>query len=456
MLDQGLLPSSIAFAQHEGGEQANWDDDKVDKNGTHIVAHPSSGSHADYYQSAVWLGWGENGSGFGCDYSDEPNEELPVDIIMLPDEVADPASEFAWLTFTGEWGQIQSPSMFSGPTGPITKPRWDQPITWSQGIRQNSLPIPIRSTIGPSVSQVFCNAAEFGSRIVQAFPVDPRIITGLIAGLFGGLLLVMILAWRFFVRAVRLYFKYGYVFITIGVVAFPVAWIGQKAEDWVDNHVFDLIDPHLRYGVAQSLYRYLLDAGMSGIQEILLACLIGPVVIYATWKLAQGQPLTLRKLWSDGAELFPRVYGASLVAAVLVTAMMLTVVLIPVALFKGVKWYFTAQAVVIDRASVRDAFRVSSKRTTHHWLRGFAVVIAVGVISGVPGPLIGTIGLVLDYFTLDQAQLVSAAVYCVLYPIAVIMATIYYLRTMVAPGKTTVYLPETGETIALDLDAAPA
>jgi membrane-anchored glycerophosphoryl diester phosphodiesterase (GDPDase) len=161
-------------------------------------------------------------------------------------------------------------------------------------------------------------------------------------------------------------------------------------------------------------------------------------------------------MWSDAAELFPRVYGASLVAALLVTAMMLTVVLIPVALFKGVKWYFTAQAVVIDRASVRDAFRVSSNRTTGHWLRGFAVVIAVGVISGFPGPLIGTIGLVLDYFSLDQAQLVSAAIYCVLYPIAVIMATLYYLRTMVSPGKTTVYLPESGETISLDLDALDA
>jgi hypothetical protein len=64
--------------------------------------------------------------------------------------------------------------------------------------------------------------------------------------------------------------------------------------------------------------------------------------------------------------------------------------------------------------------------------------------------------LVLDYFTLNQAQLVSAAVYCVLYPIAVIMATVYYLRTMVTPGKTTVYLPASGETLALAPDTLPA
>src|SRR5690606_2422759 len=53
ILEQQLMPRAIAFAQHDGGEQADPDDDKVEWQGTHIVAHPSSGSHADYYESAV-------------------------------------------------------------------------------------------------------------------------------------------------------------------------------------------------------------------------------------------------------------------------------------------------------------------------------------------------------------------------------------------------------------------
>ncbi|HET9662523.1 MAG TPA: hypothetical protein VFP05_19500 [Thermomicrobiales bacterium] len=455
VLDTGLLPSSIAFAQHEGGEQANWNDGKIDKVGNRIVAHPSSGSHADYYQSAVWLGWGENGSGFGCDYSNEPDDELPVDIILLPNEVTDPTSEFAWLTFTGEWGQIQSPSMFSGPTGPITKPRWDHPITWSESIRQNSLPVPLHSTIGPSISQVFCGAAEFGSKIVQLFPVDPRVIMGVIAGLFGGLLLIMILAWRFFVRAVRMYFKYGYVFITTGVIAFPIAWAGQKIEDWANDNVFTRIDQHLASGTARDLYQFVIQAGLGGIQEVLLACLIGPVVIYATWKLVQGEKLTFRRMWIDALDLFPKVYAATLAASVLIALLAATILLIPVAFYKGVGWFFSPQAVVIDKTSIRAALPVSANRVRGKWLRGLAVVIAVGTLSGLVGPIIGTIGMILDYFSLDRAQLVSAAIYCVLYPIAVIMGTLYYLRASVPPGKTAIYDPESHKEVELPTQTVP-
>jgi hypothetical protein len=454
-LDNGLLPSSIAFAQHEGGEQAGWNDDKVDKVDTHIVAHPSAGSHADYYQSAVWLGWGENGSGFGCDYSNEPIEELPVQIIMLPNEVSDPNSEFAWLTFTGEWGQIQSPSMFSGPTGPITKPRWDQPITWSEGIRQNSLPVPLHSTIGPSVSQVFCGAAEFGAHLVQLFPVDPRVIMGVIVALFGGLLLIMVLAWRYFTRAVRMYVKYGYVFITTGVIAFPIAWAGQNLVVWANVTVFASVDQHLACGTARDLYRYVLQAGLGGIQEILLACLIGPVVIYATWKLVQGEELTFRRMWVDALDLFPKVYAATFAAAVLVGLLAATIVLIPVAVYKGVAWFFSPQAVVVDKTTIRDALPVSANRVRGKWLRGLAVVISVGTLSGLIGPIVGAAGLVLDYFSLDQAQLVSAAIYCVLYPIAVIMGTLYYLRASVPPGKTSIYVPDSHKELEISPDIVP-
>ncbi|MCA9860468.1 MAG: hypothetical protein KC438_12135, partial [Thermomicrobiales bacterium] len=456
VLEQGLLPSAIAFAQHDGGEQGEWDDLKVETNDTHIVSHPSAGSHADYYQSAVWLGWGENGSGFGCDYSDAPEEELPVKIVMLPNEVTDPNSEFAWLTFTGPWGQIESPSMFSGPTGPVTKPRWGHPISWGDGIRENSLPVPLHSTIGPSVSQVFCGAAELGSRLVQLFPIDARVITGLLIVATGILAFLSILAWRFFYRAIRLYLRFGYFFVTTGVLAFPIAWAGQQAEDWVQGRFRDLLEPGATRGVdATGFFQYLLHASMGGLQEILLACLIGPIAIYATWKLALDQPLTFEQTWKDGFYYFPRIYGASVLVAILLTVMSLTVVLIPLAVYKGVQWYFAPQAVVVDDASVRQAFRVSSNRISAHWLRAAAIVVAVAAISGLPGPIIGTIGLILHVFSLEQAQLISGAIYCVLYPLAVIMATLFYLRTTVAPGRAAVYDP-TPESVAVNPNVAPA
>lgn len=442
ILDQQLMPSAIAFAQHDGGEQAGPDDDKVEWQGTHIVSHPSSGSHADYYESAVWLGWGENGSGFGCDYSDEPNEELPVGIVLIPDEI-DPAGPFAWLTYEGLWGEREEPSMFAGPTGPNMKPRWDAPITWSEEIRGSSLPVPIKTTIGPSVSQVFCGAASLGSQLVRTFPIDPKVVSGVIVGFIVAFLVLAAMAWRYFVRAVRVYLKYAFFFVTTGVLALPLAVAGQRLEDFLQREIFERVESHLPdQDVSRGIVENLLYAGLGSIQEIVLACIVGPAVIYATYELLKNDPIPFEKSWQRGLRLFPRVLGASFLITLLLAVMSLTIVLIPLVIYKGVQWFYAPQAVVVDGASWRNARHTSAARINGYWIRALAVAAAVAAISGLPGPLIGTVLLVFDVVGLDRAQWISAGVYCVLYPIAIIMATLFYIRRSVAPGKVAPYLAE--------------
>lgn len=441
VLDRELLPSAIAFAQHEGGEKGGWDDDKVETQGTHIVSHPSSGSHADYYSSAVWLGWGENGSGFGCDYSDAPEEELPVDIIMLPNDIPGADSPFAWLAYSGRWGQRGSPSMFSGPTGPNMKPRWDQPVAWGEEIRPASLPVPVRSTIGPEISQVFCGAAAFGASIVRVFPIEPKTIAILGGAILLGLGLLAAVAWRFFIQAVRLYLRHGYFFVTVGVLAFPLAWIGQWIEDRLQSVILAqaaAVWPREHY--SEGVYRYLLHTGLGGVQEIVLACIIGPVVIFATRELSRSEFPGFERTWKQGVADFPRVLFGSFYVALLLTVMTLTVVLVPLAIYKGVKWFFTPHAIVIDNAGWRSARHISAARISGKWIRAVALVIAVGALNGLPGPLIGTLGLIAHVMELGRAQWVSGAIYCVLYPIALIMSTLFYLRSSVAPGRSTPYV----------------
>ncbi len=435
ILDQQLKPIDIAFAQHDGGERAKPDDGNVEWQDTHIVAHPSSGSHADYFESAVWLGWGENGSGFGCDYSDQPNEALPVNVVLIPDEI-DPDGPFAWLTYNGLWGERQEPSMFAGPTGPNMKPRWDEPITWSGDIRTSSIPVPIKTTIGPGVSQVFCGAAQIGSTLVRVFPIDPKIVTGIIVGLIAGFLILAAMAWRYFARAARIYAKHGYFFITTGVLAFPLAFVGERIEDVLQHSIFQRIDPHLPDSAfSGSLLQFVFHAGLGGIQEILLACIVGPAVIFATLELAKGDSIPFADSWRRGLRLFPRVFGASFLIAALLTVMSLTLILLPLVIYKSVQWFFAPEAVVVDGASWRSARHVSAARISGHWIRALAVGAAVGVISGLPGPLIGTSLLIFDVVGLERAQWISAGIYCVLYPIAIITATLFYIRRSVAPGK---------------------
>jgi hypothetical protein len=120
-------------------------------------------------------------------------------------------------------------------------------------------------------------------------------------------------------------------------------------------------------------------------------------------------------------------------------------------IYKGIQWFFAPQAVVVDGAGAISARRISDTRLDGHLIRAAAMVCAVGAVSGLPGPLIGTVGLIAGAFSLNQAQWVSAAIYCVLYPISLIMATLFYLRVSTPPGKPAPY-----ELPAANLETPPA
>jgi len=51
-------PTSTAYAQHEGSETSDWNDEKLLRQGDHVVVYPGQGSHAAYYTQAQWFGKG--------------------------------------------------------------------------------------------------------------------------------------------------------------------------------------------------------------------------------------------------------------------------------------------------------------------------------------------------------------------------------------------------------------
>jgi hypothetical protein len=64
-LDQA--PLEVGYSQHEGLEVARWDDPKLEiVDGSHPVVNAAAGSHANYYDSALYLGTSAE-QGFGCD-----------------------------------------------------------------------------------------------------------------------------------------------------------------------------------------------------------------------------------------------------------------------------------------------------------------------------------------------------------------------------------------------------
>lgn len=449
ILDRQLMPSSIAFAQHGGGELGYIGQDKVEMRGTHVVSHPSSGSHADYYENAIWLGWGEDGSGFGCDHAEEPDIEIPVHIVLLPNQVDDPNSPFAWLTFQGNWGEIEKPSLFSGPKGPMQHWRWHHPVTWTEEIRTSSLPVPTHPSIGPGIAQVFCGAAVLGSRIVRVVPVNALAVSGFILGLGIALLLFTLVVWRYTWHALRLYVRHGYFFITVGLLSLPIAVLGQRLEDVVqDLAEANLVQRLPGASAWWTIYEFVVHAIAGTIQELMISAIVGPVVIIATHLILSAEGSTNRPATRSDFRLYPRIAASRILSSTLVSLMFVSIVLSPLGVYKGVQWFFAPQAVGIDDASVRASLPLSADRMRGDWIRAAAMVVAFAAMVGLPGPLIGMALVTTNLARLDVARWISGVLFCALYPIGTIAATIYYLRRANRLASVETYEPAHGRTAA--------
>src|SRR5918994_3564266 len=69
-------PVSVGYSQHEGGEAASWDDEKLELvDGRHPVVYPAAGSHANFFDEALYVGSSAQ-QGVGCDDTRGPHDEL--------------------------------------------------------------------------------------------------------------------------------------------------------------------------------------------------------------------------------------------------------------------------------------------------------------------------------------------------------------------------------------------
>jgi hypothetical protein len=148
-------PTRVAYAQHDGGELADWDDDKLEREDTHPVVYAASGSHASQYESALYLGRGRHGSGLGCDDTRGPSYSVtptPMLVPTLPKETSQ-----RWLTYKGRWGQ-KARGFSNGVGGPNMKLQWRHPFTWMEELRHSSPKMPVSEAAGVTVTNFFCGA----------------------------------------------------------------------------------------------------------------------------------------------------------------------------------------------------------------------------------------------------------------------------------------------------------
>ena len=423
-LAENLAPSLLTFAQHSSGENAELTDANVviDDQGR-IVTFPAQGSHATYFDSAIWLAWGEGGSGFGCDQSQVELTEVPLKAIVVPD-VVDIHGEFAWTMFQGRWGEYH-PWQFNAPVSPNLTRKWRQPISWTDGLRSVSYAVPHHETFGTGPGEFFCSLSTLGGNLAKKVQISPQVIGAAVLAVFAGILAASVMTWRFVRRATVLYVRHARIFAPTSLLVMAVAALAMFIRRF---SIETLIGDWLTFDdrTEANMTSFFTHGGMNLVLYYLLLVLAAPWIIALTDRIATGGATSLGEVLRQTLRRIPSVAGALVLNTVLVFLMFITIVLLPFGFYRQVQWFYAPHAVVLDGAGIRAARKVSRNSIKGDWIRTFGMSAVISIISGLPGPIIGMALVLTNRVSLDVAGIVSSVIFAIVYPISIIASTLYY------------------------------
>ncbi len=442
-------PISAAYAQHAGGEVADWDDDKLEREGDHPVVYSAAGSHASFFGSALHLGRSAS-EGFGCDETRAPSRRQQLEPILLPDPLGDAdVEEFGWLAFTGRWGQKEKGS-FDGPTGPNDKDQWTQPITWQDGLRDSSTSIPLTDTFGPDVVEVFCVGVEAGSKLLidlTSSPILFLLLLGAVVIVVSGVarrtrwspvvvdpLRTGRSAGQILRTARRIYRGRRVAFVGIGVAFVPLSLLASGLQSVV------LEVPPLEAIVDQ--------AGSDDAVSIIIALMIGSfgtliaaAVVNAAVAAAirdedEGRPARAWRAYRDVLRRFwPLAWPIGGTAAIII-ALLAAVVTIPVAIWLMVRWLFIPHACMLDDHCGWGAAQASVRAVRGTWVRTAIFAAVLNAIGYATGPILGVVILLLTDLPLGLVNFIGSLVYVLVIPFVAICMTLMYLDRASARGTS--------------------
>jgi hypothetical protein len=441
-------PESVAFAQHEGSQVSPWEGGSLIKVGDRPVVYPGQGSHAAYYTQATWFGKSA-AAGFGCDNTTALGAEVRPTVVVLPEGAPPTSGPFAWLSYTGRWGQ-QEPSFNNGPTGPVTKTQWSSPIAWQeQGGRTSAVSLP--PAPGPAL-RGFCSLTASGSLLFIDLLDRPALVLGVLLAL---LVLAIVLARRTAWRHAHsdhpdrprragqiLTAAFGWVRRHLGavlgisavVVAVLMGSSLVRAVLLAPRPSPDITD------VGGETGRWLAQLAL------VLVALIGVVlvgwvaasIISLVRDDAEGQRpsarAALRVGWAQRS--------AMVTAIVLLgTTLLLTgsLVLIPVAAYLVARWAVAPAAAVVEALPVRAALRRSTELTSGHRWRALVVQTLLVFVGLSLAGLLGALLLIVTSWPFWVTGMISIGLLALLLPVAFAGTSLHFydLRQRVGQAAPT-------------------
>jgi hypothetical protein len=423
-------PSEIILFQHAGGERAKWTDGKVQKEGTHPVVYPAAGSHATFYDSAVYVENGQHGSGLGCDNTTGPLRELALTPILMPNGIRT-KGPFAWTSYGGRWGEREK-GYNNGPTGPQTKTVWREPFGWMEKQRTTSPRLPGGTIAGPQVTKAFCGAVAAASELINLDAESPGAAAATVIAL--AILLILFVgftrwhpveidnlrrrrAFGQILRAARQFYGRHWrvllpvalaALVLIGATNLLAGLISESApqpgETGVNLAWADLLEQFIR-PVAQAL--------------------VAAIAIVVAREAMRDKEVGFMQAVRGVKARFWRVVGAQLLATIGVLLLALTVIGLPFAVWKLVGWAFVQEEVIFTDKSFRESFRASSELVRGRWLRTARVIVIFYVIGIATGPIL-TFALIFTALPLFWINVIGSLVFALLIPFTALGGTFLY------------------------------
>jgi hypothetical protein len=437
-------PIEVGYSQHEGAERAAWDDEKLELvDGTHPVVHPAAGSHANYFEEALYLGRSA-AQGVGCDDTTAPTVELRPIVRTIPTEAAAARRAFPWIAYEGRWGELQQ-AFYNGPTGPNLKRQWTEPIGWAdESWRDRSYAIPAGGLLGTSATSFFCGAVETGSDALRRIVNDPLPVLVVL-----GALLALVLyglgrttwhptaplrvlrrrAWgQTVAAAARMYVARWPLFVGIGLVFVPLGAL-IAAQQAIVFRAADLAGIETD-GEGGGMLAFVVAATSTTLTLVGLGLVQGATV-RALVELDARRPIDPIRAYRLAFDRVWPLLGALAVAVAVVALLGASLALIPVAVWLVGRWALTAQAVEVENASALQALRRSSELVRGSWFKVASLVVVGAAVALALGPLVGALLIVLTDAPFALLNLVAGLVYSIAMPLVALATAYVYFDSVV-------------------------
>ncbi len=450
-------PTSVGYSQHEGAEEAEWGDDKLELvDGRHPVVYPAAGSHANFFEEALFLGNSAD-QGVGCDDTTGPSYELRPVVKTIPSDPAEARAAFPWISFEGRWGELQE-AFFNGPTGPNLKSQWTEPIQWSEGWRDRSYAVPAGGALGTGATDFFCGAVGSGSELLRKLLDDPLPLV-LVLGALLALALYGIsrATWRptaplrvarrrswgqILGAAGRMYVKRFPLFVGLGILFLPISWLVallQAIVVGVSSFVGIETD-----GESGSVLLFLVVAIGSTLTLLGIGFVIAATV-RALVEIDEGRKIGPVRAYRLALRRLRPIVGALAIAVVVVTLLLSTFLLVPIAIWLAVRWALVVPPAELEGASAVTALRRSARLVRQQWLKVASLTVAAAAIALVAGPLVGALLIILTDAPFALLNVVAGLVYAVTIPfVALTTSYVYFdarVREELAPSREPDQLP---------------